>query len=41
MIKDIERSKEGTLPVEWPAPHDGLVTEHNVVQGMQAKTHRR
>jgi Cu(I)/Ag(I) efflux system membrane fusion protein len=38
MIKDIERSKEGTLSVEWPAPHDGFVTEHNVVQGMQAKT---
>ena len=38
MIKDIEQSKEGTLSVEWPAPHDGFVTEHNVVQGMQAKT---
>ena len=38
MIKDVERSKEGTLSVEWPAPHDGFVTEHNVVQGMQAKT---
>jgi len=38
MIKDIEQRKEGTLAVEWPAPHDGFVTEHNVVQGMQAKT---
>jgi Cu(I)/Ag(I) efflux system membrane fusion protein len=24
--------------VEWAAPHDGFVTEHNIVQGMQAKT---
>ena len=38
MIKHIEQSKEGTLSVEWPAPHGGFVTEHNVVQGMQAKT---
>ncbi len=37
MIKDIERSKEGTLSVEWPAPRDGFVTEHMVVEGMQAK----
>jgi membrane fusion protein, copper/silver efflux system len=37
MIKDIERAKEGTLSVVWPAPRDGFVTEHNVVEGMQAK----
>jgi membrane fusion protein, copper/silver efflux system len=37
MIKDIERTKEGTLSVVWPAPREGFVTEHNVVEGMQAK----
>jgi Cu(I)/Ag(I) efflux system membrane fusion protein len=38
MIKDIQRAKQGTLSVEWPAPLTGFVTEHNVVEGMQAKT---
>jgi membrane fusion protein, copper/silver efflux system len=38
MIKDIERTKQGTLSVWWPAPRTGFVTEHNVVEGMQAKT---
>jgi membrane fusion protein, copper/silver efflux system len=37
MIKDIERSKDGTLSVLWPAPREGFVTEHNVVEGMRAK----
>ncbi len=37
MIKDIERAKEGTLSVVWPAPRAGFVTEHNVVEGMQAR----
>ena len=37
MIKDIERAKGGTLSVVWPAPRDGFVTEHMVVEGMQAK----
>ena len=37
MIKDIERTKDGTLSVWWPAPREGFVTEHNVVEGMQAK----
>lgn len=37
MIKDIERTKDGTLSVLWPAPREGFVTEHNVVEGMQAK----
>jgi len=37
MIKEIEQTKEGTLSVEWPAPRDGFVTEHMVVEGMQAK----
>ncbi|KAI95396.1 cation transporter [Rhodomicrobium udaipurense JA643] len=38
IIKDIERSKQGSLTVVWPAPRDGFVVEHNVVEGMQAKT---
>jgi membrane fusion protein, copper/silver efflux system len=38
MIKDIERARQGTLSVEWPAPLTGFVTEHNIVEGMQAKT---
>ena len=37
IIKDIERSREGSLTVTWPAPRDGYITEHNVVEGMQAK----
>lgn len=37
IIKDIERTREGSLTVTWPAPRDGYVTEHNVVEGMQAK----
>ncbi len=38
IIKDIERSKQGSLTVLWPAPRDGYVTEHNVVEGMMVKT---
>jgi len=37
IIKDIERTREGSLTVTWPAPRDGYITEHNVVEGMQAK----
>ena len=37
IIKDIERSRQGSLTVVWPAPRDGFVVEHNVVEGMQAK----
>lgn len=37
IIKEIERSKQGTLSVWWPAPRTGFVTEHNVVEGMRAK----
>jgi Cu(I)/Ag(I) efflux system membrane fusion protein len=37
IIKAIERSREGSLTVTWPAPRDGYITEHNVVEGMQAK----
>jgi Cu(I)/Ag(I) efflux system membrane fusion protein len=37
VIKEIERAKSGTLSVVWPAPRDGFVTEHSVVEGMQAK----
>ena len=37
MIKDIEHAKGGTLSVVWPVPRDGFVTEHMVVEGMQAK----
>ena len=37
IIKDIERSRQGSLTVVWPAPRDGYITEHNVVEGMQAK----
>jgi Cu(I)/Ag(I) efflux system membrane fusion protein len=37
IIKNIERSREGSLTVTWPAPRDGYITEHNVVEGMQAK----
>ena len=37
IIKDIERSREGSLTVTWPAPRDGYIIEHNVVEGMQAK----
>ena len=36
IIKDIERSRQGSLTVVWPAPRDGFITEHNVVEGMQA-----
>jgi Cu(I)/Ag(I) efflux system membrane fusion protein len=38
IIREIERSRQGSLSVEWPAPREGFVTEHNVVEGMQAKT---
>ncbi|MGA9549610.1 MAG: efflux RND transporter periplasmic adaptor subunit, partial [Rhodomicrobium sp.] len=38
IIKEIERSKQGSLTVVWPAPRDGFVVEHNVIEGMQAKT---
>jgi Cu(I)/Ag(I) efflux system membrane fusion protein len=37
IIKQIERSRQGALTVTWPAPRDGFVVEHNVVEGMQAK----
>jgi membrane fusion protein, copper/silver efflux system len=37
IIKEIERSRQGSLTVTWPAPQDGYVVEHNVVEGMQAK----
>ena len=37
IIKDIERTREGSLTVTWPAPRAGYITEHNVVEGMQAK----
>ena len=37
IIKEIERSKQGSLSVVWPAPRDGFVIEHNVVEGMRAK----
>ena len=37
IIKDIERSRQGSLTVVWPAPREGYITEHNVVEGMQAK----
>jgi len=37
IIKDIERSRQGSLTVVWPAPRDGYIIEHNVVEGMQAK----
>ena len=37
IIKDIERTREGLLTVTWPSPRDGYITEHNVVEGMQAK----
>ena len=37
IIKDIERTREGSLTVTWPAPRDGYIIEHNVVEGMQAK----
>ncbi len=37
IIKEIERSRAGSLTVTWPAPRDGYVIEHNVVEGMQAK----
>lgn len=37
IIKEIERTREGSLTVTWPAPRDGFIIEHNVVEGMQAK----
>ncbi len=37
IIKEIEQSRQGSLTVTWPAPRDGFVVEHNVVEGMQAK----
>ena len=37
IIKDIERTREALLTVTWPSPRDGYITEHNVVEGMQAK----
>jgi Cu(I)/Ag(I) efflux system membrane fusion protein len=38
IIKDIEKKREGQLTVTWPAPRDGIVTEHNVVEGMRTNT---
>ncbi len=37
IITEIERSRQGSLTVTWPAPRDGYVVEHNVVEGMEAK----
>lgn len=37
IVKEIERTREGSLNVTWPAPRDGYIVEHNVVEGMQAK----
>ncbi len=37
IIAEIENSRQGSLTVTWPAPRDGFVIEHNVVEGMQAK----
>jgi membrane fusion protein, copper/silver efflux system len=37
IIREIEKSREGSLTVSWPAPRDGYITEHNVVEGMMAK----
>ncbi len=37
IIKEIEHNRQGSLTVTWPAPRDGYVVEHNVVEGMQAK----
>ena len=37
IIAEIEKNRQGSLTVTWPAPRDGFVIEHNVVEGMQAK----
>ncbi len=37
IIGEIAKSRQGSLTVTWPAPRDGFVVEHNVVEGMQAK----
>ncbi len=37
IIAEIEKSRQGSLTVTWPAPRDGFVIEHNVVEGMQTK----
>jgi membrane fusion protein, copper/silver efflux system len=37
IVREIEKKREGSLTVAWPAPRDGYITEHNVVEGMMAK----
>ncbi|WKW50951.1 efflux RND transporter periplasmic adaptor subunit [Rhodomicrobium lacus] len=37
IVRQIEKSRQGSLTVTWPAPRDGYVIEHNVVEGQQAK----
>jgi membrane fusion protein, copper/silver efflux system len=37
IIAEIEKNRQGSLTVTWPAPRDGFVIEHNVIEGMQAK----
>jgi len=37
IVRQIEKSRQGSLTVTWPAPRDGYVIEHNVVDGQQAK----
>jgi membrane fusion protein, copper/silver efflux system len=37
IIAEIAKNRQGSLSVTWPAPRDGYVVEHNVVEGMQAK----
>jgi membrane fusion protein, copper/silver efflux system len=37
IIAEIEKNRQGSLTVTWPAPRNGFVIEHNVVEGMQAK----
>ena len=37
IIAEIAKNRQGSLTVTWPAPRDGFVVEHNVVEGMQAK----
>ena len=33
----MEKSGNVPIAIEWSAPRDGVVLEHNVVEGMQAK----
>ncbi len=37
VIREIERTKQMPLSLDWPAPRDGIIVERNAIDGMRAE----